>query len=245
MITVVLPAYNEEESIIPLIQSIQITAKKRLLEEITIIVVDDGSSDSTAQKIRGIQHENVILVEHEVNKGLGEAIKTGLLYAIDYSPDVDIVITMDSDNTHPPGLITNMIMKLDEGNDVVVASRYRRGARTIGVQKYRQFLSFGMSLLFQVLLPVTGIRDYSSGFRAYLAELLREAFDKWGDNFVSEPGFSCMVDILLKLNRLDAIANEVPLILRYDQKSSKSKMNVRKTILDTLALAARERFSKG
>ncbi len=245
MITVVLPAYNEEESIIPLIQSIQVTAKKRLLEKVTIIIVDDGSSDGTVEQVKGIQDENVILVEHEVNKGLGEAIKTGLLYAIKYSPDVDIVITMDSDNTHPPGLITNMIMKLDEGNDVVVASRYRYGARVIGVQKYRLFLSFGMSLLFQFLLPVTGVRDYSSGFRAYRAKLLREAFDKWGDDFVSEPGFSCMVDILLKLNRLGAIANEVPLILRYDQKSGKSKMNVRKTILDTLALAFRERFNKG
>ena len=244
MITVVLPAYNEEESIIPLIESIQKTAKKRWLEKVTIIIVDDGSVDKTAEKIAALHDETVVLVEHEVNKGLGEAIKTGLFHAVNFSPEVDIVITMDSDNTHPPGLITNMIMKLDEGNDVVVASRYRSGARTIGVQKYRQFLSFGMSILFQILLPVAGVRDYSSGFRAYRANLLREAFEKWGDDFVSEPGFSCMVDILLKLNRLDAIANEVPLILRYDQKSGKSKMNVVKTVKDTLALAFRERFRK-
>lgn len=244
MITVVLPAYNEEKSIVPLIESIQKTAKKRWLEKVTIIIVDDGSADKTAKKVAALQDEQVVLIKHEENKGLGEAIKTGLFHAVNFSPDVDIVITMDSDNTHPPGLITNMIMKLDEGNDVVVASRYRSGARTIGVKRYRQFLSFGMSILFQILLPVTGVRDYSSGFRAYRADLLRQAFEKWGDDFVSEPGFSCMVDILLKLNRLDAIANEVPLILRYDHKSDKSKMNVAKTIKDTLSLAFRERFAQ-
>jgi dolichol-phosphate mannosyltransferase len=56
------------------------------------------------------------------------------------------------------------------------------------------------------------------------------------DKFISERGFSCMVDILLKLRRLDPICTEVPMILRYDLKKGKSKMDVWKTVRDTLEL---------
>jgi dolichol-phosphate mannosyltransferase len=244
MIAVVLPAYNEEDTIVPLIEGIQRIAKKRLLEELTVIVVDDGSSDETAQQVQALSNKRVILLKHDQNKGLGEAIRTGLLHALELSKDVEIIVTMDSDNTHPPGLLLRMVMEIDQGNDVVIASRYRQGARTIGVVGYRLFLSLAMSWLFKILLPIPGVKDYSSGYRGYRAEILREAFRKWDDKFISQSGFSCMVDILLKLNRLDAIMTEVPLILRYDQKRGKSKMNVMTTIKETLALAFSERFQR-
>jgi dolichol-phosphate mannosyltransferase len=89
------------------------------------------------------------------------------------------------------------------------------------------------------------VRDYSCGYRAYRASLLREAFARWDQDFISEPGFSCMVDILLKLDKLGAICTEVPMILRYDRKPGKSKMNVRKTIWQTLSLLIRRRFAWG
>ena len=57
--------------------------------------------------------------------------------------------------------------------------------------------------------------------------------------FLSEKGFSCMVDILLKLRRFDPLYGEVPMILRYDQKVGKSKMNVASTIKETLLLIGR------
>jgi len=244
MIVVVLPAYNEQDTIVPLIESIRATARKRFLEEMKIVVVDDGSSDQTAAEVNALADQNTILVQHPQNKGLGEAIKTGFLYALNLSPDVDVIVTMDSDNTHTPGLLTRMIMTLDEGNDIVIASRYREGARVVGLAWYRELLSIGMSWMFRLLLPIRGVRDYSCGYRAYRAALLREAFKKWGDLFVSQSGFSCMVDILLKLARLGAIVTEVPLILHYDYKRGKSKMNVTKTIRETLVLAFRERMDR-
>lgn len=244
MIVVVLPAYNEQDTIVPLIESIRNTARKRFLEKLKIVVVDDGSSDETAGQVNALADDDTILIQHLQNKGLGEAIKTGFLYALNLAPDVDVIVTMDSDNTHTPGLLTRMVMTLDEGNDMVIASRYRPGARVVGLSWYRELLSIGMSWMFRILLPIPGVRDYSCGYRAYRATLLREAFKKWGSLFVSQSGFSCMVDILLKLNRLGAIISEVPLILHYDYKRGKSKMNVTKTIRETLILAFREKLER-
>jgi dolichol-phosphate mannosyltransferase len=87
---------------------------------------------------------------------------------------------------------------------------------------------------------VPGVRDYSCGYRAYRADLLRRAFAEMGDQFVNQSGFSCMVDILLKLNWLNAVIAEVPLILHYDYKKGASKMKVGRTVRETLKLAARE-----
>jgi len=243
MIAIVLPAYNEEKSLPTLIQQIRNLANKRLPEGIKIIVVDDGSTDRTSECVKTIAASDLILVQHPFNKGLGEALKTGLLEALKLSPNIDVIVTMDSDNTHTPGLLMRMILALDEGNDVVIASRYRPGARVIGLSCHRELLSLGMSWMFRILFPVRGVHDYSCGYRAYRAELLHQAFMKWDNQFISQSGFSCMVDVLLKLNKLNAIFIEVPLILRYDLKQGKSKMKIRTTIRETLTLAIREKFS--
>jgi dolichol-phosphate mannosyltransferase len=79
------------------------------------------------------------------------------------SSDVEVVVTMDSDNTHSPGLFLRMIMALDEGNDVVIASRYRHGSRVIGLNLYRKILSLGMSYLFRILFPIKGVRITAAG----------------------------------------------------------------------------------
>ena len=78
--------------------------------------------------------------------------------------------------------------------------------------------------------------------RAYRAGVVRQAFDTYGGEFVAESGFSCMVDILLKLRRIDAIMGEVPLVLRYDMKYGVSKMMVLRTIIDSLQLLVSRRL---
>ena len=72
----------------------------------------------------------------------------------------------------------------------------------------------------------------------YRMSLLRRAFERWGDEFVNVPGFSCMLDILLRLRTLGARAVEVPLVLRYDLKVSPSKLRVLRTVRNTLGLVA-------
>jgi dolichol-phosphate mannosyltransferase len=242
MVIVTLPAYNEERTLPPLLEAVEETMRENGIEY-RVIVVNDGSSDGTAAAVERLRARMPLeRVDHPTNRGLGETIRTGLLHALRGAGDRDIIVTMDSDNTHTPGLIARMVRGIREGNDVVVASRFRPGARSIGVPFYRRFFSRTASLLFRTLFPTPNVRDFTSGFRAYRAGVLKHAFATYGDEFVAESGFACMVDILLKLRRLDAIMTEVPLILRYDRKFGVSKMLVVRTIRDTLALMTARRL---
>jgi len=96
-----------------------------------------------------------------------------------------------------------------------------------------------------VIFPTPNVRDFTCGFRAYRAGILKHAFDRYGELFVAESGFSCMVDILLKLRGLGAIMTEVPMVLRYDLKYGVSKMLVMRTIRDTLRLLVSRRVGLG
>lgn len=243
-VRVVLPAYNEAEALQPLLESLHATLALAGLPH-EIVVVDDGSSDDTA--ILASQASltmPVRLVRHERNRGLAAALRTGLTDAVDHAQPGDVVVTMDSDNTHPAGLIPRMLSMIAEGRDVVIASRFQPGARVIGVPFDRVLLSITARWVFKTLQPIPGVRDYTCGFRAYRVEPLAATIDYYGDHFVSEQGFSCMVDVLLKMRRLRVngrpiVMGEAPLVLRYDQKGGVSKMRVLRTIRQTLSLVAR------
>lgn len=246
-VRVALPAYNEAEALEPLLVSLHETLAAAGLPH-EIVVVDDGSSDDTAA-IAGHASFSmpVRLIQHEQNQGLAGALRTGLVDAVKHARPGDIVLTMDSDNTHPAGLIPRMLSLIHEGHDVVIGSRFQPGSRTIGVPWDRVLLSIAARLVFKVILPIPGVRDYTCGFRAYRVEPLKAAIDHFGDRFVSETGFSCMVDVLLKLRRLrvnggPVVMGEAPMVLRYDQKGGVSKMRVWRTVRQTLSLVARRRI---
>lgn len=247
MIIVAMPAFNEEEALPPLLDAIA-AVRAASLPDLRVIVVDDGSSDSTAETVRAYTKANgwVGLVQHNGNKGLAEGMKTIFRAALQDAQPGDIIVTCDADNTQPPDTIPAMARRIaDEGLDVVVASRFRPGAKVYGVPAIRQFYSWVMSVLFQIALPVRGVRDYSCGFRAYRADTVRRAVEKYGDQFITEKGFACMVEILIQLSHLPGVKfGEVPFILHYDLKPTPTKMRVGRTIQDTLRLAWRHRFSK-
>jgi len=237
-----LPAYNEQQSLPELLERIgEAFADSRLPYE--VIIVDDGSQDDTVKIASQMSFQMPIyLVQHNRNQGLGITLRDGLREAVDRAGERDIIITMDADNTHPPGLIAHMVRMIHEGCDVVIASRFQPGARAIGVPFERHFLSMGARLLFTVLFPTRGVRDYTSGYRAYRASVIRQAFATHGDNFVGETGFSCMADVLLKLRQQGVLFGEAPLRLRYDQKGGQSKMRVFRTIWLTLKMLGRHRI---
>ncbi|EMI40897.1 glycosyltransferase [Rhodopirellula sp. SWK7] len=236
-----LPAYNEQEALPELLERVgEAFADSGLPYE--VVIVDDGSQDDTAKIASQMSFQMPVhLVKHEVNQGLGVTIRDGLKEAVDRAGERDIIITMDADNTHPPGLINRMVQSVHEGCDCVIASRFQNGARVVGVPIERHFLSIGARLLFTLLFPTRGVRDYTSGYRAYRASAIRDGFARYGDDFVGETGFSCMADILLKLRKMDCVFGEVPLRLRYDQKGGASKMQVFKTIWLTLKMLGRHR----
>lgn len=241
-IVIMLPAYNEGESLGPLLEGIQRDlASSRYRYE--VIVVDDGSSDDTALVASQASfHMPVNCISHKKNQGLAAALRTGFLAALDAAEPGDVILTMDADNTHPPGSIDRLVTMIREGHDVAIASRYQHGSRVVGVPFHRNLMSLGARLLFKTAFPIKGVRDYTCGYRAYRYELLRKGTDFYGKQFVSEQGFSCMVDVLLKLRRFKPIMGEAPLVLRYDQKGGVSKMRVLRTVWQTLKLIARRRF---
>ncbi len=241
-VIVSLPAYNEEEALPEVLERIgEAFADSNLPYE--VVIVDDGSSDATASIAEQMSLQMPIhLIQHEQNEGLGRALRNGLREAVDRAGERDIIVTMDSDNTHPPGLINRMVQMIHEGCDVVIASRFEHGGCSVGVPFERNILSLGGRVIFTLMFPTRGVRDYTSGYRAYRASVIRQGFADHGDNFVGETGFSCMADILIKLRKQGALFGEAPLRLRYDRKGGVSKMNVFETIWLTVKLLVRHRF---
>lgn len=244
-IWIVLPAFNEQENLPAIFSGIAEMTREHRGIECRVIVVDDGSRDGTIEAARtknaGVSVE---ILENGVNRGLAITFRRGMIAAIGKAADEDVIVCMDADNSHLPSQIPYMLRKLDEGFDLVVSSRYRKGAVIKGVPGHRLMLSRGMGILFQVVYPVRGVRDYSCGFRAYRASLLKKALAEQGDRLFSDEGFACMVYILLRLEKAGARCAEIPLILRYDQKIGASKMNVGKTVRQTLGILWRERTSR-
>ena len=244
-IWIVLPAYNEEAGLPLLLQRIHESLTDEGLSY-QVIVVDDGSTDRTAAVAMEAAAKYPIIVEsHSENQGLGATLRDGVLLACEKASDRDVLVTLDADNTHTPGLIARMVRLIREGHHVVIASRYRAGARIHGVPLHRRLLSRGASLLMITMFPIKGVRDYTCGYRAYDVGMLQKVVIGSESAFFNQDGFQVMVDILLKLRRdPDVIFGEVPLILRYDHKEGASKMDVGQTTKMTLALVLRHRFGR-
>lgn len=236
-IFIVLPAYNEEKSIFSLLNRIKSYFEDIRFWEYEVIVVNDGSKDNTLKVIRSCIDELPLkIINHEKNMGLGPTLNDGLYEAARISEDNDIIITMDGDDTHNPGLIHRMIFLILEGHDIVIASRYRKGSRIFGLSLFRKLISYFASWLFRIILPIKGVRDFTCGYRAFRAKVIKSGYEKYGDQFIDQQGFQVTVDILFKLSKMNFVFGEVPFILRYDYKADASKMNVKSTILRTLKL---------
>lgn len=209
-----------------------------------VLVVDDGSTDDSPTILTDLARSvsELQVVRHDVNQGLGAAIRDGLHTAAEGAAEDDIIVTMDADETHAPALILRMVASLREGYDVVIASRYQPGSRVVGLPVWREVLSIGASTIFRAVFPIRGVRDYTCGYRGYRASVLKGAIAQYGASFVDQEGFACMVDILLKLRGSGAVFGEVPMVLRYDRKHGASKMHVGKTIASTLKLLVRRRL---
>ncbi len=237
MIWVVLPIYNEEGVIAKFIRSIQRELNKAHLD-FSLIAVNDGSDDKSEVILNDLAKElSVHLIKHPKNQVLGETIRDGLLFASERSKEDDWIVTMDADNTHPPEYIPKLLEKGSQGYNLIIASRYQKGAKEEGLSLLRSLYSRALSTILRMRFPIKGVRDYSCGYRLYSAKTLKRAFSHYGEKgLVCEKGFLCMAEILLKMRRLNLKANEIGFTLRYDRKEGPSKMKVLKTILSYFRL---------
>lgn len=239
----VLPAYNEEDSLPNLLKRIsQLDSAYKI--KIKVIVINDGSKDNTA-KVTENASENLLLtlVNHEKNMGLGQAVQTGIKEALSQASINDIIIIMDADDTHDVALMDQMIKNIEDGADIVIASRFVNGGNDESAPIFRRFLSRGASLVFKTLLPLNNIKDFTSGYRAYRVGLLQKASFHYGETLIHEQGFACMVELLLKLRHWSPKIIEIPFFLRYDRKLGASKLKLFKTIIQYFKLGIRDRVS--
>jgi dolichol-phosphate mannosyltransferase len=238
MIYFALPIYNERDNVGPLFDSIESTMRSSG-EPYRVVAVDDGSTDGTSQCLENYSSRFPLhVLTHTRNMNLGPTIRDAITAALAQAKPEDVIITLDADNSHDPALVPQMVAMVNVGHDLVVASRYEKGGREIGLPLHRSLLSWAINWVLRNMHPIANLRDYTCGYRAYRAQLLSMASRRYGDQFIEEVGFTCMAELLLKLRPLIRSAAEVPLVLRYDLKRGKSKMKVLRTIFRYIKLLA-------
>lgn len=166
LFSVVLPACNEEEAIAGVIRGI-----KQMPFAAEIIVVDDGSSDRTAEIART---EGVRVLSHALTVGAGKSVKDGIDHA-----SHEFVVMLDADGSYPPDRIFDMLQQLERGFDLVVGARQGSEYRGSPVKIAARFI-FRMIVEF-----VTGKRipDINSGMRAFRRGAVREYYPHLCEGF--------------------------------------------------------------
>jgi len=156
-IAVVIAAYNEEENIAPVLGQMPETICG---EPYSILLVDDGSRDRTAQ----VAHEaGALVVQVPVNRGGGAALRTGFNLA--RNRGAEVVVTLDADGQHVPGEIPRLVEALNGGEyDLVIGSRILGTREKDSVVRFVGIHVFNRIIQFLTSLPIT---DCSSGFRAF------------------------------------------------------------------------------
>lgn len=238
----ILPALNESQNIEKLFNNLNNFYKTKK-ENVIIVYVDDGSTDNTAEKLNFLKKQllkniNLKIITHDKNLGLGEALKSGFNYCFSEAKDQDVLITMDTDNSHTIEQSYELFQKIIvDDADISIASRYVKDSKIRGVKNVRILLSFLAAKIFKIFFNINNVRDYTCGFRAYRVKKIKNIISSY-KNFFSETGFSASADILLKLYKFkdQLIFKEIPIDLRYDLKEGKSKMKIIKTIYLNLRL---------
>lgn len=234
MIHLVIPAYNEQENIGDLLENILRLGLAQ--DSYRVLVVDDGSTDGTRQIVDTFRGRMpVSVVSHAVNQGVGAGFRTGFETALRRARPEDVVVTMEADNTSDLGILPDMLALARSQADLVLASCYAPGGRIEGTNLWRKVLSWGANLMLVAALPIRGVHTYSSFYRAYRAGFLSSAMQAYGEDFIRQAGFVCMVEVLVKLDRLGARIAEVPMVLDINRRKDASKMRIWRTIRDYLA----------
>jgi dolichol-phosphate mannosyltransferase len=228
---VVIPTYNEAENI------------ERLMAELLevepglhLLVVDDHSPDGTWQLVEAEAAHNphVHLLHRKKEKGRGTAGLAGFRWALKFG--ADYVVEMDADFSHQPKFVPHLLAALEEA-DFVLGSRYVKGGRDADRDALRQWVSILANAYTRKVLGVS-VRDCTSGFRAYRAEVL-EALKL---HRITTVGPAILSDILYRIKLKGFRMREVPIEF-IDRSAGKSTLTL-KILLEGLLNVLRLRWRR-
>ena len=157
---VVIPTYNEAESIRAILEGL-----KNL--DLDVLVIDDGSPDGTAQIVRGLGIE---VIERQGKQGLGSAYRAGFSLAIDRG--YTYIIQMDADGSHQVTDLEKMMEWIGHA-DLLIGSRWIKDGQIANWSKFREYLSKSANAYANLLLSL-GVKDTTSGFRIYTSALVKK-----------------------------------------------------------------------
>jgi dolichol-phosphate mannosyltransferase len=223
-VLVVLPTYNEVENIDRVLRRI-----RAALVDATVLVVDDGSPDGTADvaEVLGKELGNIEILRRAGKSGLGSAYRAGFRWGLDRG--FEACIEMDADLSHEPEALPQLVGALGDGCELAVGSRYVPGGIIPNWAWHRRLLSRGGNLYASALLGL-GVADSTSGFRAYSATVLRRIdLDQ-----IRADGYGFQIEMTYQAKRAGAPVVEVP-IRFIDRVEGESKMSM-VIVVEALAL---------
>jgi len=226
-LSLIMPAYNEEENIELVIAKVDdVFKQKKLTYE--LIVVDDGSVDNTGLKVGNYAKNNghVKVISYKNNVGKGFALKTGFSHA-----KGDMVVLMDSDADIDPNQVVHYVKALNDA-DIVVASKWHPQSK-VDAPLIRRILSHGFNVLVKLL---TGLRvsDTQTGLKAMRREAFTGVFPK-----LSVKRFAFDVELLALANLLGLRVVEMPINIRL--RNLFSLEEIWRMFLDLLGITYRLR----
>ena len=222
-ISIVIPTYNEKDTLPILIEKLTREVKK-IAEKFSIIIMDDSSPDGTGRIAEDLnkKYQNITVIQRPSKLGLGSAYKQGFQIALDRF-DPDYVVQMDADHSHDPKEISLMANKIKD-HDYVIASRHLPGSTVIGWGVGRKLLHT-LAGNFARGCAKLEITDPTSGFRMFKKSVLHKV------NFseIKSEGFAFQVELLCYLRRKGLHGIEIP--TRFvNREIGKSKMGLGETI---------------
>ncbi|MBN2417495.1 polyprenol monophosphomannose synthase [bacterium] len=212
-VLIIIPTYNEVDNVRRLLP---IVLEKDA--RISILIVDDGSPDGTADAVRALQQIHpgrIELMERDGKLGLGTAYVAGFRWALER--EYEYIFEMDADFSHDPGAVPAFLREA-ERYDLVIGSRYISGVNVINWPMSRLLLSWSANLYTRI---VTGmpIQDATSGFKCFKRRVLESIdLDK-----ISSDGYCFQIEMNFKVYKQGFSIKEIPIIF-MDREVGSSKM---------------------
>jgi dolichol-phosphate mannosyltransferase len=168
---VIIPTLNERQNISEIVHGVLAQQERVSDVELNLLIVDGGSGDGTIDFVSNLSHEDPRVHLMIVGRrGLGLALLQAYQHATS-ELNAAFLLQMDADHSHDPSHIPELLESLSEGYDLSIGSRYVEGGGTVGWPLSRRLQSLLANRYASVMSGFRGIREWTSGYRAFTAEL--------------------------------------------------------------------------